>query len=125
MKITKTCGILPNDTTITTGNPVFLDVTKPPFRLYGLYEPFRRIPEDVASKTSEKVAHLAQMSAGARVRFSTDSDYVVVHAEISGFEKNPQDSVITTTGFDLYQAEKGAYRFLSIMPPSQGEGKSM
>ena len=124
MKITKTCGILPNDTTITTGNPVFLDVTKPPFRLYGLYEPFRRIPEDVASKTSEKVAHLAQMSAGARVRFSTDSDYVVVHAEISGFEKNPQDSVITTVGFDLYQAEKGAYRFLSIMPPSQGEGKS-
>lgn len=124
MKVTKACGIPPKDTTITTGDPVFLDITKPPFRLYGLCEPFRRVPADVAKATSEKVEHLSQMPAGARVRFSTDSDYVVIHAEIQGLEKNPQDSAIATSGFDLFQVENGTYRFLSIMAPSQGEGKT-
>ena len=124
MKIAKEHGVTPSDTTITTGNPVFLDVTKPPFRLYGLCEPFRRIPEDVAKATSKSVEDLAPMTAGARLRFSTDSDYIVIHAEIKDTLKNPQDSDITTTSFDLYQAENGNYRFLGIMAPSQGEGKS-
>ncbi len=124
MKVTKACGMPPKDTTITTGDPVFLDITKPPFRLYGLCEPFRRIPEAVAKQAGERVDHLSQMSAGARVRFSTDSDYVVIHAEIEGIEKFPQDSAIAVTGFDLFQAENGSYRFLSIMAPSQGEGKT-
>lgn len=124
MKIAKEHGVTPSDTTITTGNPVFLDVTKPPFRLYGLCEPFRRIPENVAKATSKSVEDLAPMTAGARLRFSTDSDYIVIHAEIRDTFKNPQDSDITTTSFDLYQTENGNYRFLGIMAPSQGEGKS-
>ena len=90
MKIAKACGLIPNDTTITTGDPIFMDVTKPPFRLYGLYEPFRRVPEKIAAATSDAVANLAAMTAGARLRFSTDSDYVVIHAEIEGAEKNPR-----------------------------------
>ena len=124
MKIAKACGLIPNDTTITTGDPIFMDVTKPPFRLYGLYEPFRRVPEKIAAATSDAVANLAAMTAGARLRFSTDSDYVVIHAEIEGAEKNPQSSTVTTIGFDLYQVENGVCRFNTIMAPSQGEGKS-
>lgn len=124
MILTKKHGILPEDTTITTGSPVFLDAAKPPFRLYGLCEPFRRIPEVVAKATSEAVENLASMTAGARLRFSTDSDYIVIHAEITGAENSPQTSKVAAMGFDLYQAENGTYRFLDIMAPSQGEGKS-
>ena len=124
MKIAKEHGIAPSDTTITTGDPVFLDVTKPPFRLYGLYEPFRRVPEAVAKATSSSVENLAPMTAGVRLRFSTDSDYVVIHAEIVGTDKNPQSPEIMAAGFELYQKENGAYRFLGLMIPSQGEGKN-
>ena len=99
MKIAKACGLIPNDTTITTGDPIFMDVTKPPFRLYGLYEPFRRVPEKIAAATSDAVANLAAMTAGARLRFSTDSDYVVIHAEIEGAEKNPLTYIRLRTVF--------------------------
>lgn len=124
MEIAQSHGFIPNDTTITTGNPVFLDVTKPPFRLYGLCEPFRRVPDAVAKATSEAVASLAPMTAGARIRFATDSDYIVIHAEVENFLKNPQDSTLTTIGFDLYQKKDDGYHFLGLMAPSQGEGKS-
>ena len=124
MKITKELGQKPNDTTISSGNPVFLDLTKPPFRLHGFSEPYRRVPETVAGATSESVADLAAMSAGGRVRLRTDSDYIVIHAEIAATLRNPQDSEITTTGFDLYQMENGSYHFLGLMSPSQGEGKT-
>lgn len=124
MKITKELGQTPSDTTISSGNPVFLDLTKPPFRLHGFSEPYRRVPEAIAAATSESVKNLAAMSAGGRVRLRTDSDYIVIHAEITEIQCNPKNPEVATTGFDLYQIENGGYHFLGIMAPSQGEGKT-
>lgn len=78
MKVTKEMGVTMRDTTITSGEPVFLDVTKPPFDIYGLCEGFCRLPRPVAEATSKEVAELSLMPAGGRIRFKTDSDYVVV-----------------------------------------------
>ena len=69
----------------------FRDVREKPFDLYGLYRPldpgpFRRLPEDVAKATSPGVAGLAWNTAGGRVRFSTDSRNVAIHAVMP---KNP------------------------------------
>ena len=131
MKVQKSNGIIPNDTTISKGDPVFLDITKPPFRLYGICEPFRRVPEDVAKATSSieengvtSVENLASTSAGVRVHFATDSDYIVIHAELSkdNFYVPPKD--VASIGFDLYQKENGKYRMLGVFVPSQGEGKT-
>ena len=54
MKVTREMGTVLADTTMRS--PVYLDVrTTPCFKLYGFWEPFRRIPEEVAKATSEGV----------------------------------------------------------------------
>ena len=63
------------------------DVRKPPFSIYGLYNPltepqFKRMPDDVAKATNAGVAKLYLDTAGGRVRFSTDSRYVAIRAEM-------------------------------------------
>ena len=63
----------------------FREVREKPFDIYGLYDShsegvFRRLPEDVAKATSSAVAGLAKNTAGGRVRFCTDSEYVAIHA---------------------------------------------
>ena len=77
MKVTKEMGVVLPDTTITSGNPVFLDATRQPFDIYGLCEGFCRLPRPVAEATSKEVAERSLMPAGGRIRFKTDSDYVV------------------------------------------------
>lgn len=64
---------------------VVYDARKAPFRLYGLYKPeqpglFRRMPQEVAEKTSKQVNLLHPNTAGARLRFMTDSPYIAVGA---------------------------------------------
>lgn len=61
------------------------DARNHPFRLYGLYRPeepghFRRMPRDVAQNTSKRVNILHTNTAGARLRFMTDSAYIAVGA---------------------------------------------
>ncbi len=56
-----------------------------PFRICGLYHPersglFRRMPQEVAESTSKHVHLLHTNTAGARLRFMTDSPYIAVGA---------------------------------------------
>lgn len=123
--VSRKLGIIPDDTTITAGNPVFLDVTKPPFRIYGLCEPFHRLPPDVAAATSETVAELSKMPAGARIRFRTDSDYIVVRAGIDGvLWDDTNDTMTSRLGFDMFEIKNGKPCFSAIFVPSQGAGKN-
>ncbi len=87
----------------------FYDVRKAPFRIYGLYEPqtepvFKRLPDEVGLNTNEGVKHLYLQTAGGRVRFATDSPYVVVHAVMSsGAHHMCHMPLSGSTGFDLYE----------------------
>lgn len=117
-------GVTPKETTITKMDPVFLDTEKPPFRLYGFCENFRRVPKDVAEATSASVATLAEYSTGGRVRFKTDSDYIVVHAETTKVDPMASWSIAATIGFDVYFVENGQQHFKGTFFPSQGEGKT-
>lgn len=124
MKITKQMGIIPDNTTITTGDPVFLSATNAPFCLYGLCEPFRRVPKDVAKATSESVKNLAEVPSGARIRFRTDSDYIVMRGEVTDrIDMFGTMTSVATDGFDVFEMENGEYRFRGIMSPSQRDGK--
>ena len=83
MKITREMGTVLSDTTMRS--PVYLDVrTTPGFKLYGFYEPFRRVPEEGAKQTSATVTRLHTMGPSARVRFRTTSDIIVIHAYDDG-----------------------------------------
>ena len=85
----------------------FFDVRKPPFDVYGLYnyktEPFfKRLPDDVGAATSEGVASHCRHTAGGRVRFSTDSQYVAIKCT---WERTTRFSHMPLTGgatFDMY-----------------------
>ena len=124
MKVTKEMGVTLRDTTITSGEPVFLDVTKPPFAIYGLCEGFRRLPEEVAAATSNEVSELSKMPAGGRIRFKTDSDYVVIHIDVSGvLSDDTNDTYVSRLGADMFEIKEGKPRFSAIFVPSQGEGK--
>ena len=99
------------------------DVRENPFRIYGLHEPekggnFNRLPDDVAKNVSENVAMLAKHTAGGRVRFKTDSEYIVIKAIMKEITRFPHMPLTGTTGFDLYQNEGGIGIYKgSFIPP--------
>ena len=84
MIVTKEIGTPMNDTTMSA--PVYVDTRKAPFSLHGFSSAFRRVPEDVASASSEVIERLSKATAGGRVRFMTDSPYVAIAVEYSQYE---------------------------------------
>ncbi len=122
MIVTKELGVALADTTMTS--PVYLDVRNEPFSLHGFCEPFRRVPAEVAKKTSSCVETLSRVTAGGRVRFRTDSDFIVIHGEVDSVSIPPNSAPNASQSFDIYFKENGAHRFRGVYSPSQGEGKS-
>lgn len=85
----------------------YYDVKEAPFELYGFYEPksegfFKRMPDDVAEATSASVASLYKCTAGGRLRFSTDSDYVVIRVKLPRIHKFIHMALMASAGFDLF-----------------------
>ena len=87
------------------------DARSKPFKIYGLYQPkvqgiFKRIPFEVAEKTSERVKCLYANTAGARLRFRTDSLQITIKASYPPMEfSSPQTAAKCSVGaysFDLY-----------------------
>ena len=102
----------------------FFDVRKPPFNVYGLYnyknEPyFRRLPEDVAEATSEGVLSHSRHTAGGRVRFSTDSEYVAIKCDWLRTTRFSHLSVVGCSSFDMYidTDVPGVSNFAGIFTP--------
>lgn len=84
----------------------YYDVREDPFDLYGFYQPktesvFRRVPDDVARETSESVYDLAKCTAGGRVRFSTDSEFVAIRAKMPCVCRMSHMAMTGSAGFDL------------------------
>ena len=58
-------------------------VREEPFSIYGVFYSeeeglFRRLPREVAEAVNTGVSHLSKNTAGGRVRFMTDSPYIVL-----------------------------------------------
>ena len=108
-------------TTLEEKDIVFYDVKKAPFDLYGLYleelDVFKRMPEAVAESVSKSVASLNFNTAGGRVRFTTDSDYVAIKCVlpmVRNFSHMPRTG---TSGFDLYEVEDGTCTYVKTFVP--------
>lgn len=109
---------------VNTDNAVFYDCTKPPFSLYGAIAPdgdcdcFVRFDTEAAEKTSEGVSILNQKTAGARVRFKTNSPYIFVYAKMHLISNMPHCAFTGSSGFDLYEHKNGEESFLkSVIIP--------
>lgn len=80
------------------------NIDEAPFRIYGIYrdgEKYRRLPEAVAANTNPGVLGLHANTAGGRVRFVTDSPYVILKAHINP-GKMPHFALTGSCGFDMY-----------------------
>lgn len=87
----------------------FYNVEDKPFKVYGIFKEdgkYRRMPGDVAKNITRGIDALHTNTAGGRVRFKTDSQYVAVHAEMEGLIKLSHFALTGSVGFDLYVGNK-------------------
>lgn len=101
---------------------VFHDVRNAPFEIYGLFKPtegktFRRLPEEVAKATSEGVLRLHTNTAGGRVRFSTDSEYIAISCKLPNITRFAHMPTTAASGFDMYISKGGRDVFEKCFTP--------
>lgn len=92
---------------------VWFDARKPPFEIFGLYDPlgqteFKRMPDEVAAAANEGVADLNLCTAGGRLRFATDSPYVALRADMDSRGLMCHIARSGQSGFDLYVSPRGS-----------------
>jgi len=109
-------------TNLKESDIVFYDTKCDPFKVYGLYkyrelDVCRRLPEDVANATSKGVAELALDTAGGRIRFSTDSEYVAINVTMPFVSHLPHMPLTGSAGFDLYLDTDGGSRYFKTFKP--------
>ena len=85
----------------------FFDVREEPFEVYGFYDYkkediFRRLPDELAIEVSSGIYAAQQESAGGRVRFTTDSQYVAIRATFERVGSNSRTPQLAIAGFDMY-----------------------
>ncbi len=99
---------------------VFCDVKNRPFQVSGLYaqEGFRRIPH--LEGVCDGVNILSSNTAGGRVRFSTNSPYIAIYAEIGDACHMGHMTLAGSCGFDLYRMEDGEEKFAGTYIPPTG-----
>lgn len=111
-------------TSLTEADIQFFDVRNEPFKGYGLYEfsegeQFRRLPEEVAKVTSDGVYDLHTNTAGGRVRFKTDSKYIVIKSVMSNVCNFAHMTLLGTSGFDIYENKNNRSSYIkSFIPPT-------
>lgn len=120
--ITKIDSNFKVETNIAESNIRFFDVRQEPFRVYGLsYEDgqFRRLPKSVAKTVSEGVYALHTNTAGGRVRFKTDSKYIVLFAKMPNIGRMEHFALTGSAGLDMYVSnDNGKEMFVnSFRPP--------
>lgn len=124
MKIKKISDIDKNfavKTDIKRDGLKFHSVFEEAFSIHGvIYENgcFRRMPQDIADRVNDGVKSLNTNTAGGRIRFITDSDYVAVNVKYNGVGKMPHFALTGSAGLDLYINDgEGEVYAGTFMPP--------
>lgn len=114
--------VIPTD--VSDVDADYYDVRRDPFKVYGLYDcrngrQFKRLPDEIGEKVNEGVKALYKHTAGGRVRFSTDSDVVIIKAVMPSVTRVPHMPVTGAAGLDLYvdDPENGSRYHRTFIPP--------
>ncbi len=108
------------ETNIERENIKFYNVNEAPFKVYGIKhdgERFRRMPKEAGDAVSAGVGYLAMNTAGGRVRFVTDSPYIILKAKLPKLEKMGHMALTGSSGFDLYVREDGRENYKKTFVP--------
>ncbi len=95
------------------------------FDIYGLHEPesdapYHRMDIETAESISIHVRNLNYCTAGGRIRFKTNSNYIALYNDftIKGIGKTPTMTTVASSGYDIYLIEDGIPKFFrAICPP--------
>ena len=95
----------------------WFSVREEPFETYGIFYSeqdglYRRLPKDVADATNEGVSGLSKHTAGGRVRFETNSPYVVIKAKEEYAKPVSHITICAKCGFALYVDNNFADSFM-------------
>ena len=113
------------NTDITEADIVWLDVRQAPFVLSGIsyderYGCYTRMPQEIAARVSEGVAGLNLHTAGGRVRFRTNSEFIGIRAVMNTGGLMSHITLVGQSGFDLYRKKVGECSekfYHSFIPP--------
>ncbi len=104
---------------------VFHSVLSEPFSIHGVFYEggrFHRMPEDTAKGVSDGVYYNNTSTAGGRVRFRTDSEYVAVSVKMGRISRMPHFALTGTAGLDMYVKEDAEYNYrTTFVPPYEME----
>ena len=103
---------------------VFFNVLEEPFKVFGLLFPeneddvFHRMPYEVAKTVNDGVDTLNHHSAGGRVKFRTNSPYIIIRSKEPGIFRAPHFTLCGSAGFDFYKSQDGEDVYVgSFLPP--------
>lgn len=103
---------------------IFRNVNDPPFSVHtsvtvsNTEAQFRRAPE--ISGVNGGVNWLSSNTAGIKVRFSTDSPYIAIYAEIGDACHMAHMPLTGSCGFDIYRLEGNEEKFVKALIPPTG-----
>lgn len=125
MKIEEMDKNLLVNTDITEPDIVWMNIRQAPFVISGItYDEkcgyYTRMPQNVAEQVSKSVASLNSHTAGGRVRFRTNSEFIGIHAIMKNSVLMPHITLIGQSGFDLYRKQDGECSekfYHSFIPP--------
>ena len=83
----------------------FINADSDVIQLYGVFKEngkYRRLPENVAKTVNEGVYALHANTAGGRIKFKTDSEYISIFVKYGSMGKMPHFAFTGSVGFDLY-----------------------
>lgn len=113
-------------TKIERQNITFYSADDEHMSLHGIwYEngKFRRMPEKVAETVSKGVFYGHALTAGGRLRFVTDSDFLAISVQYGSVENASTFPVAATAGFDLYEKIDGQQVHLGTFAPPMNVGE--
>lgn len=99
------------------------EIRQEPFEVYGFYDHknqpwYIRMPDEVSSEVNEGVSYAAKETSGGRVRFSTDSEYIAIRAEMGHVRScGTYANLLRMAGFDIYVDDENRSRFAGVLPP--------
>jgi len=101
----------------------FYSVREKPFEINGVFYAdgkYRRLPEKVAQSVSEGVHALHAHTSGGRVRFRTNSSYILLSVKMPVIGRMPHFTLCGSSAFDMYDGKEYLYTF--VPPYAMEEG---
>lgn len=100
----------------------YYDAEDEPFKIFGVFREndcFRRLPEKLSSSISPYIDWGAVHTAGGRVRFLTDSEYVAINAEMRNLSIMNHCAPSGSCGFDMFEKAESAQKYLGTFLPTE------